>query len=283
MFPHFRQAGLAPVLALFTAAMPTYAQTSAPATQNVVQSYSDLVDLAESAPLVLRGEVRGAARLEPERAGKVREGAARVYVETRGTDAYSGTLPTAPALHYLADVALDGRGKVPVLKKQQVILFARPAQGADGDLQLVAPDAQLPWSPELETALRGVLKELAAPDAPPRITGVNMALYQEGDLAGEGETQIFLNTASGAPAAIIVRHQAGQPARWGVSFSEVVNAANTPPAQDTLTWYRLACSLPRILPASANVGDAQETRDQAQADYLLVLRDLGACGRKRLP
>jgi len=283
MFPHFRQAGLAPVLALFTAAMPTYAQTSAPATQNVVQSYSDLVDLAESAPLVLRGEVRGAARLEPERAGKVREGAARVYVETRGIGAYSGILPSAPALHYLADVALDGRGKVPVLKKQQVILFARPAPGGDGDLQLVAPDAQLPWSPELETALHGVLGELAAPDAPPRITGVNMALYQEGDLAGEGETQIFLNTATSAPAAIIVRHQPGQPARWGVSFSEVVNAASTPPVQGTLAWYRLACSLPPVLPAAANVGEAQETRDQAQADYLLVLRDLGACGRKRLP
>lgn len=279
MFQYFRPARFAPALALFTAIMPTYAQADEPVTQNVVHSYSDLVDFAESASLVLRSEIKSLARIEPERSGKVAEGMARVYAEAHGVEAYAGILPPFPALHYLTDVALDARGKVPNMKKQQVILFAHPAPGAPGDLQLVAANAQWAWSPELETRVRAVLAELAAPGAPPRITGINMALYQEGDLAGEGETQIFLNTASGAAAAIIVQHKAGQPAHWSASFSEVVDASGQPPAQGTLAWYRLACSLPRVLPATANVGESQDSKDQAQADYLLVLRDLGPCGR----
>jgi len=279
MFQYFRHHGLAPVFAMFSAIMPTYAQASEAATQNVVGTYADLVDLAESAPLVLRAEIKRVAKLDPAKTGKVREGRARVYIESLGIDAYSGIFPPVPAVHYLADVALDARGKVPNLKKQPVILFARPAPSALGDLQLVGPDAQLPWSAELETRVRAILAELGAPDAPPHITGINMALYQADDLAGEGETQFFLNTATSAPAAIVVQHVPGKPAHWGVSFSEVVNAAGQPPAPNTLTWHRLACALPSTLPASVNIGETQEDKDQAQADYLLVLRDLGPCGR----
>jgi hypothetical protein len=279
MFQRFRHPAIAPILALFASFTPTYAQANEPLTQNVVEPYSQLVDLAESANLVLRADILGAARVEPERAGKVGAGLARVYIEAHPSDAYAGILPPYPAVRYLADVPLDARGKLPVLKKRQVILLARPVPGSEGALQLVAPDGQKDWSPELEARLRGVLAELSAPDAPPRVTGINMALYQMGDLAGEGETQIFLNTASGAAAAIIVQHKAGQPAHWTASFSEVVNASGVAPARDTLAWYRLACSLPSTLPSAANVGETQEAQDQAQADYLLVLRDLGPCGR----
>jgi hypothetical protein len=260
---------------------PQLAVAATPATQNVVQTYSDLVALAESSPLILRAQVRDAIRVEPARAGNVAAGAARIYVEAHGDAALSGQIPVAPALRYLADVSLDARGKVPQLKKLEVLIFARPSAAGGGELQLVAPDAQWIWDAATEQRIRDILAEIAAPTAPPRITGISMALYQPGTLAGEGETQIFLGTQSGAPASIIVQHKPGEPAHWGVSFTEVVNAAGGAPARDTLAWYRLACALPEMLPAAADVGDTQDAKDQAVADYLLVRRDLGPCGRTR--
>ncbi len=267
--------------AFFAVLTSQSAFAQAPATQNVVQAYADLVDLAESSPLILRAQVRDVIRVEPARSGNVAPGAARIYVEAHGDATLAGQMPVAPTLRYLADVRLDARGKVPPLKKQEVLIFARPSAAGGGELQLVGPDTQWIWDAVTEQRIRDILAEIAAPTAPPHITGISMALYQPGTLAGEGETQIFLGTRSGAPASIIVEHKAGQSARWGVSFTEVVNAAGGAPAHDTLAWYRLACALPDMLPAAADVGEKQDAKDQAVADYLLVRRDLGPCGRTR--
>jgi hypothetical protein len=46
-------------------------------------SYADLVDLADSAPLVVRATIRRQAQLEPERARGVRPGWARLYLTGR--------------------------------------------------------------------------------------------------------------------------------------------------------------------------------------------------------
>ncbi|HWU03814.1 MAG TPA: hypothetical protein VN222_13835 [Novosphingobium sp.] len=232
--------------------------------------------MADSAPAILQVEVKSAARLEPARSVGVAPGMARLYVEARPVAALTGVGPGVPLVRYLVDVPLDARGKVANLKKQMALIFVRPT-ATEGELQLLAPDAQWAWSPELDARVRGVLAELARPGAPGRITGVSVALYQPGNLAGEGETQFFLNTASGVPASITVRHAPGAAPTWNASFSEVVDASGKPPAHDSLPWYRLACSLPARLPAKANVGENQPERDQAIADYAMVLRDLGPC------
>ena len=255
--------------------------------------YADLVDLADSAPLVLVAEIRGFANLEPTQARGVRDGWARVYVEARPLGVLRGDITGVAGFRYLADVKLDARGKLPTLKKQQVLLFARAALGGTAkkmpgesvppvdDIQLVAPDAQMFRNAELEARIIGVLAELSAPDAPGQVTAVNEALFEPGTLAGAGETQIFLATVKGAPASISVVHLAGQMARWSVSFSEVVDASGKPPARDTLAWYRLACFLPADLPPATNVSDSDEGRRQAVADYRLVREDLGQCSRNR--
>ncbi len=263
-------AGAAMVLA-----MPP-AQAAEPVTQNVVRPYSDLADLAESAPLVILAEIRTVIPLNPPVAGQA---SARFYVEARGLEALRGVMPAGQELRYLADVALDAKGKPVIGKKARVLLFSRAVAGGNGEIQLVAADAQWAWDAALDARVRAVLADFSSPAVPPRITGISMALYQQGDLAGEGETQIFLNTANGAPAAIIVQHKAAQPVRWTVSFSEVVDASGQPPAAETPTWYRLACFLPPMLPPAANVGETQEAKDHALGDYLLVLRELGPCGR----
>ena len=242
-------------------------------------SYADLVDLLAPAPLVLVVQVRKVAQVEPERARDVRPGWARIYVEAQGLTAVHGKLPPAPMQSYLADVPLDGRGKLPQLAKRTVLVVARPVADHPEMVQLVAPDAQLPWDPALETRVRAVLTALQAPDAPSVVTGVREVIYVPGNLVGEGETQIFLATASHSPAAISVVHQPGQPANWSVSFSEVVDASGKPPAHDTLAWYRLACFLPRELPVSSNVSATASDQAQAVEDYHLVLNGLGPCGR----
>ncbi len=258
---------------------PAIADTADSAVSGNLPGYADLVDLLEPAPLILAVQVRKVAQVEPERARDVRQGWARIYVEAQPLVALRGKLPPVPMLSYLADVPLDARGKLPPLAKHSVLLVARPVADHPEMLQLVAPNAQLPWASALETQVRAVLAALQAPDAPSVVTSVREAIYVPGTLEGEGETQIFLATANSTPAAITVVHQPGQAANWSVSFSEVVDASGKPPAHDTLAWYRLACALGPELPASSNVSPTPQDQARAADDYRLVMADLGACGR----
>ena len=161
-----------------------------------------------------------------------------------------------------------------------MLVFAREVPGRPGELQLVAPDAQILWDAGSEAKLRGILSELLTPGAPAGITGVREAIHVPGTLAGEGETQMFLGTRDGSAASIAVRRQPGAPPVWGVSFSEVLDGGR-PPARETLAWYRLACFLPPALPRGVNLSETGEDRAAADADYRLVMGDLGACPRLR--
>ena len=243
-------------------------------------SYADIADLADSAALVIRAQPRKVVQVEPERARGLRPGWGRFYVEARTETLLAGSAPLGEALRYLVDLPLDAKGKAPKFKKKSVVLFARLVPGRPGELQLVAPDAQLLWDPALEGRIAGVLRELFAPGAPQRISGVREAVHVAGNLAGEGETQIFLTSSNGEPAAITVSRQPGSSPRWGVSFSELV-ALDTVPARDSLGWYRLACFLPRGLPAGANVSDRNADRSAAARDYAFVVDQLGPCPRYR--
>ena len=244
-------------------------------------TYADLADLADSAPIVLRAQVRKLVPVEPARARGLRPGWGRFYVEAKTAALLAGNTSLGEALRYLVDVPLDARGKAPALKKKQVLLFARTVPGRAGELQLVASDAQLLWDAATEAKLRAILAELVAPDAPGKITGVREAIHVPGTLAGEGETQIFLDTASHAAASITVLQRPGARPVWGVSFSEVLAKVGEPPARETLAWYRLACFLPNTLPAGANLSETAGSRAQAQGDYRTVLGDLGVCQRTR--
>lgn len=244
-------------------------------------SYADLADLTGSAAVVVKAQVRKVAEVEPGRAASLRTGWARLYVEARTEALLGGRTALGEALRYLVDVPRDAKGKLPKLGKRSVVLFARPVAGRPGELQLVTPDAQLLWDPMLEGRVRAVLAEFYAPAAPQAISGLREAIHVPGALAGEGETQFFLATASGEPAAITVTRAPGAAARWSVSFSELVESGAPPPAAETLAWYRLACFLPRQLPAGANISAAPEDRQAAARDYRFVLEQLGPCPRLR--
>lgn len=244
-------------------------------------TYADMVDLADGTPLVLRVQIRDQAVVEPERSPGLEPGFARLYIEAKTSALIAGTVPMGEAIRYLVDVPLNAKGKPPKLKKQDVILFARPVPGRPGQVQLVDPQAQLAYSPELEARLRPILRDLLAADAPPAVTGIRDALAVEGTLVGESETQLFLDTAQDGPVSITVVRRPGQEPRWGVSWTEIVDQAARAPQRDTLGWYRLACALPQSLPAAANLSQDAQARALATRDYALVRAKLGECTRTR--
>ncbi|ABD24467.1 conserved hypothetical protein [Novosphingobium aromaticivorans DSM 12444] len=243
-------------------------------------TYADLADLSDASEVVLRVQVRKASRLKPEQAPGLAPGMARMLVEARTQAVLAGTA-MGEAVSYLADVPLDARGKTPKLAKAQMIVFARTVPGRPGELRLVDGGAQIAWTAEREARTRGILTELLAHGAAPRIKALREVLFVPGNLAGEGETQIFLQTATGAPISLSVVRRPGSGRTWGVSLSEIVDQAARPPARDTLTWYRLACFLPQTVPAEAGLSGSAEDHRAAEEDYAFVLAELGTCSRSR--
>ncbi|HEY6814771.1 MAG TPA: hypothetical protein VI168_04450, partial [Croceibacterium sp.] len=234
-----------------------------------------------SAAVVVLVEVRDQALVEPERAPGLAPGHARLYIEARTEALLAGRSMLGEALVYLADVPLDAKGKAPKLKKQRFLVYADPVPGRAGSLQLVDPSAQLPATPENQQLARTVLAALAAPDAPPAVTGIRDVMSVPGNLAGESETQLFLDTASGQPVSLTVVRRPGMEPTWGVSWSEIVDQAARPPAPETVAWYRLACFLPASLPAEAFLQQDPASRRRAEADYRFIVEQLGACARTR--
>jgi hypothetical protein len=241
-------------------------------------SYADLVDLATRSTVVVRGVVHRQSRLKPEQAPGLKPGFARLYIELQTSAVLIGP-DLGESLRLLADVPVDRDGHVAKLTKSPVLIMGHAVAGRPGELLLTAPDTMFAWSQPLETRVRAILTALISPDAPPRVTGLREALHVPGNLAGEGESQFFFTTDNGKPASISVVRRPGEPARWGVSFSEIVDQAASPPAPETLAWYRLACFLPETIPDRAAISDSAADKHLAEEDYALVRRDLGPCQR----
>ncbi len=246
------------------------------------RSYSDIVSLADQAQLVANVRIRNIIALKAEQAGTVPAGYKRLYIEADVLSLIRGDGGITPGVTYLYDAPLDSRGKLPKLKKAEVILFARPGT-RPGEIQLIQPDAQLPASAQTTAQVKAILSSLAAPDAPPRIIGVGDAFHSAGTIAGEGETQIFLRTQNGDPVSLSILRRPGQVPRWAVALGEIVDEAARPPEPGTLLWYRLACGLPAELPARSTRSLATLDAEAARADYKLVTDAIGLCGRTQKP
>lgn len=243
-------------------------------------SYADVADLADAAPLVAVARIRNIIVLPQSGIQNGPASRKRVYVEADVTSLIRGEGGISPRIRYLYDAPVDARGKLPKLKKAQVVLFASPANRA-GEVQLVAGDAQLPATAPVIEQVKGVLSELVAASAPPRIIGPGDAFHVAGTVAGEGETQIFLRTSTGDPVSLSILRRPGQEPKWAVALGEIVDEAARPPAPGSLLWYRLACSLPPALPASSIRALDPTNADAARTDYAFVIQSLGSCGRTR--
>lgn len=244
-------------------------------------SYADVADLATKTPLVVDARIRKATVLPPERAIGITPDKARIYVEADVISLIRGNAPLAARIAWLVDLPRDAKGKPPKLNKQRVLAFGRAA--GTGEIALAAPDAQLVWDPATDALARRIISEAIRANAPARVIGIASGFHQRGALPGEGESQFFVETETGEPVTLTVLRSPSSPPRWAVAFGEIVDGTAMVPARDTLGWYRLACGLPRALPANRISANDDEERAAANADYRFILAQLGECRRTRAP
>ena len=267
-------------LALAAAAAAAPRDSGAPSAADL--SYADLADLALAAPVAAHVRVAEAIAVKDGLASGLRPGFARVYVQADVVALVRAPATIPGRVSYVVDLPRDPKGKPPKLRKgSEFLLLAAPVAGRPGELRLVAPDAQLPFSPASAQRLRAILREASAPAPPPRIAGVGKAFHVPGSLPGESETQIFLQTADQRPVSLTILRRPGQTPQWAVALGEVVDEAAAAPAPESLLWYRLACGLPPRLPAQSLSEAEAGTAGAIQADYRLVLERLGPCIRNR--
>ena len=246
-------------------------------------TYADLAELALPAPVAAHVRLNRATALKSEAASGVPAGHTRFYIEAAVVSLLRGSSTGMPGeVSYLVDVPNDASGKAAKLrKKDEFILFASPVRGKPGELRLPSADAHIRYTPQTGERIRVMLREAAAAGAPPAISGIGKAFHVPGTLAGEGETQIFLQGADGRPISLNVIRRPGQQPQWAVALGDIVDEAAGPPARDTLLWYRLACTLPASLPRQSFEEADAAAASAIAADYRLIKERLGPCTRSR--
>jgi hypothetical protein len=268
-------------LAAAAAALVPAAGESQTASSTAELTYADLADLALSAPIAAHVRLTRAVALKPGEAGPLPPGRTRFYVQAEVLSLIRGAEGSPAMVSYLADLPGGANGKPPKpRKKSEYIIFGEAVAGRPGELRLAAPDAQLPYTAERGAQVRAILREASAA-APPQITGIGKAFHVPGSLAGESETQIFLQTAGGDPVSLTVLRRPGETPQWAVALGEIVDDAAAEPRPNSLLWYRLACGLPRALPAHSYAEAEQAHAAAIEADYRLILERLGPCLRSR--
>jgi hypothetical protein len=244
-------------------------------------SYADVADLAIGAPIAAQVRIRTAERIKPAPSITLPAGRIRFLITADVVALIRGSEGLPPQVRYIVDVGADAKGRPPKLRKAEMMVFGLIVPKRNGEIQLIAPDAQVPVVPGLADRVRAIILASTRADAPPRITGIGDAFHVAGSLSGQGETQIFLVTGDGRPASLSIWREPGVAARWAVSLDEIVDQGAGPPQRDTLLWYRLACFLPPALSVeSAATLDPDLARIAAE-DYQVVIGGLGKCGRTR--
>ena len=267
------------ILALATPFLPAQAQNSAPAPVVQGLTYADIADMALASKVAAAVRVRRAERLKGAEAATAMRGRKRFLITAEVLALIRAREAISPRITYIMDVAPDASGKFPKFAKGESLIFALPVSGYPGEVRLVSPDAQIAATPDILARVRTIFKEAEGDAAPPIITGVGDAFHVAGAIPGEGETQIFLESADERLTSITVLRTPNAPPRWWVSLGEVVDQGAGPPRRNTLIWYRLACFLPRTLPAISVAGLEPAMAATATEDYAMVMAALGQCPR----
>lgn len=263
------------------AILPAQPMPDSYAIDAVDAAYADIADLVVIAPMIVDAKIRKTTKIPAAQAIGVPIGRQRLLVDADVNALIRGQGGIAARVRFVVDVPKDSRGKIPKLNKQRMFILADAVKGRPGQLQLVRPDALIKYSAANDSMVRAIAQEAVLLDAPQRITGIGSAFYSAGTVIGEGETQIFLLTEKRQPVSISVVSRPGLDKQWSVSTSELIEETTSTPRRFTLLWYRLACGLPKALPAELVQSGEGENAARAQADYKFVVDALGPCGRKR--
>jgi hypothetical protein len=258
------------------------AQKTKVLTKSIPLSYADVADLSIESTIAAHVKIRKAERVKLLAGDQLAADRKRYVITADVVALIRGVGGLPPQIRYLVDVKNDQNGKQPALKKAEMIIFGVTVPNRSGEVQLSAPDAQVPMTTELAAQVRAVLAAATREDAPPRILGVGDAFHVAGSLSGQGETQIFLLASDGRPVSLSIWREPGLMPRWAVSLGEIVDQDAGPPRPNTLLWYRLACFLPRALPSDSAAALAPDDAQIAAQDYQTVLGGLGPCKRTRV-
>lgn len=244
-------------------------------------AYADIADLVTISPMIADITIKDTKNVPAEQAIGVPISLQRMVVVADVTALIRGDSNIALRVKFLLDVPKDAKGKAPKLKKQRFFILGSQVANRPGEIRLARPNALVQWSPANDRLVRTVAQEALLLDAPPVISGISSAFFSPGAVIGEGETQIFVDTANRTPMSLSIVARNGQAKKWSVSTSELIDEGGTVPQKNTLLWYRLACGLPRSLPADLVESSGDGNAARAQADYKFVLDSLGSCGRRR--
>lgn len=243
-------------------------------------TYVDLVTMAMAADTVAIVTVEEQIPFPPERAPNLAPSKVRLYIEALTQSLLVAPQGVGAELVYVVDQERDDDGDAPDLEDRTFLIFGDLSRSQPGAIQLLSSDSMLPAGPRIESRVRRVLTQLAAADAPPAITGVRDVISVPGNLAGESETQMFVETESDAPVSLSVIRRPGMAPEWGVSLGELVDASATPPQPESLEWFQFACFLPHELPADSFLQTDRASQERAREDYAFILAELGPCERR---
>jgi hypothetical protein len=243
-----------------------------------VPAYARVADLVSAAPAIAVVRVRTLTAIAPELSPGAPAGMRRLLVDADTISLIRGNDVLARQSRFLIDIVDTGERKLPGWKGRTLLIFGEIQQRVDF-FQLLSSTAAIAWSTENEALVRRIASDLAASDAPPVIAGVNSVFHVGGAVQGEGETQIFLDTANGAPVSLSIIRRPDEQPQFGVSLGELVDNSAALPAPDSPLWYRLACGLPDSLPASALRGQEEGDATAAAKDYAAFLKAMAPCER----
>ncbi|WP_260432159.1 hypothetical protein [Zymomonas mobilis] len=183
-------------------------------------------------------------------------------------------------ISYLLDVANDNKGRAKrIPEKTRFLIFGQPVSGHPDQIMLTRPDSNLDWDAKSEAVVSGITRDLLSNAPAPQITSITSAFYVPGSVPGESETQIFLQTVSKQPISLNILRRPQEKPQWAVALGEMTDEAATPPAPNSLLWYRLACGLPRNIPQSVLSTLSEHDMMAVIDDYKVVLSGLGSCSR----
>jgi hypothetical protein len=275
--------GLLLVLTLNGGALAAEGKVAPP--QAASLSYSDIADLADASPLILKVRIRSVRTVElpaPE-GSKTRVRYQMVNATTlsliRGTNGIAPQVAFMVAAPPKAKMAAESAlAPVRLRAGGTMLLFARPAARA-GQIQLVSRHAAQPWSEALETTTRAITARAAWRQCRARDRGGGATLFTFRVRSREKARRRYSSRRPPAPRyPSPSRIAPGETARWGVSLGEIVDETAFAPAPGSLLWYRLACSLPPTLPDISVRTLPLLDAESARRDYRFVIESLGSCG-----
>lgn len=268
-------------------ALTTGAAAQAPPTESAtlsiktpVDEWTALADLALASDVILRGTVTRTQRIRGAAAAGVPAGSQLLLVTMQLSDALKTPGLVPARAEWLWQGPRATAAQPPVAKGNDVLVFlSAPAAGQQAETaqyRLRAPGGQLAWTAEGDAAVRRILADAAIAGAP-MVNGIGDAFRTDGTVAGQSESQFFLETQQGSPLTLIVTRVPGAPPDVRTASGDLIGASAAPVAPRTLLWRALACGLPETLPPrlAADAG--------LVADYAAARASIGPCGARGLP